>query len=168
MWERGYDGEGRWVDALVVAAHKELDDAAAAVEAARTAALRRRGRGRRKRRRRRRPSRRGRTQRRMGRRTRLARPRARRRSPQRAAGGSAPQCPLGVCSGAWSFWSAGKPGPAGCRLRHLLRCRCAELARRVRVSILACAARASERDRGGANNYLEQVIENSYRRQITG
>ena len=35
MWERGYDGEGRWVDALAVAARREQDDAAAAAEAAR-------------------------------------------------------------------------------------------------------------------------------------
>jgi hypothetical protein len=33
---------------------------------------------------------------------------------------------------------------------------------------MVCAARASERDRGRANSYLEQVIENSYKRQITG
>jgi hypothetical protein len=37
MWERGYNREGRWVDALAVAARNEQDDAAAASEAARTA-----------------------------------------------------------------------------------------------------------------------------------
>jgi len=37
MWERGYDDDGRWVDALAVAARREQDDAAAAAEAAREA-----------------------------------------------------------------------------------------------------------------------------------
>jgi hypothetical protein len=69
MWERGYDGEGRWVDALAVAARKEQDDAAAAAEAARTTQRKREAKERAKR-----PSRR----------TRLARPRARRRNVRRA------------------------------------------------------------------------------------
>ena len=84
MWERGYDGEGRWVDALAVAARKEQDDAAAAAEAARTTQRRREAKERAK----------------AAAKQKNAAGTAARAQTKRAAGGSAPQCPLGVCSGA--------------------------------------------------------------------
>jgi phosphoglycolate phosphatase-like HAD superfamily hydrolase len=84
MWERGYDGEGRWVDALAVAARKEQDDAAAAAEAARTTQRKREAKERAK----------------AAAKQKNAAGTAARAQTKRAAGGSAPQCPLGVCSGA--------------------------------------------------------------------